>query len=200
MHFVSPACLLCRADHRGFSDGGRVTPGSAGVTQGGHRAPKNRGEQPPGVGTRFPPPPSSRSEPQWRRTWPRWALHRGPLGGKERGDPEQEDGGPRGLPPFLRTAGALSMQLFVHAFIYPFIHSFLLNTYCMPGTRLQARMPWSDSDPASLLTGEEGEAVYRQSIKPTSSEGNRHRAKTGEQGNGSLDSQSGPEGCGRFRV
>lgn len=126
MHFVSPACLLCRADHRGFSDGGRATPGSVGVTQGGHRAPENHGEQPPGVGTGFPPPPSSRSEPQWRRTWPRGpstAVHLVVRRGVTQSRVTQG--------PFPTFSGLLVHSRCSSSFVHSFIHSFILTEHLL---------------------------------------------------------------------
>lgn len=145
MHFASKACLLCGADHLGLSvvvvvrgGGCLASPRSVGVTQGGHRTPRNCGEPPSRVGNGWPHRPSSLSaERQWRGTWLGWTPHSCPCRGKEGGDPEKEEAGASGALPAAsclhRTlpsqdsagevqavccAGVVCTQLFIHSFIH----------------------------------------------------------------------------------
>lgn len=146
------------------------------------RRPQSSGEQPPWVGDRFPPP---------------LQAHRCRLAGEE-GEPGKEDSGvSRGLPcchpssqnspaqDYGRTLHVAGCSL-VRACIHAFIHSYLQSTYYVPWDQAigqYAEVSKTDSCPASILTEDKGEGVYRQTIKPTwftCSKGNGHRAKTEE--------------------
>lgn len=124
--------------------------------------------------------------------------HRCPHAGEEEGEPGKEDNGvPRGLPcchpssqnsPYSGLLVHSSCSwLFVCSCMHSCIHPFILAGHLLhawdQAIGQYAEVSKSDSSPASVPMEDEGEGVYRPTMKPTwftCSKGNGHRAKTEE--------------------